>query len=1568
MYARVSARESRARIIAQENYRAISERRLRRLLGRRQALVTQIEDLRNARDYLTNIDRRRSTNLLLGREDTTGRSLEATVDTRPNDSAGNSLANEVNNATNQLPRNAEDSQARNLPVKTRVIDDWARARRRRLEFNRRRNLQSDSYQIRRSYNRYGALNITSNLRNASADHENRSGSTLTGEDPSESQQSNNFDNNQHNLPISNNETNREHLRNSPMSVVVEPNVLALPESSAFTSIMPAENRINQSQLNSVQETQPLSIETSMVSFGQPHQLQSDLLSIDNDQIDASDRVSDSERRVSRHISSSLSADNLFSRNTSTSASVSSASDFQRNPGNLDSLNMDDNHPTNTEDNLHNDHTYSNQEIANAESLQSVMALNSGTSESNNSNMNIHAEQGNSSNSNLVIPGDTNPETSVSVSEAGNGINTLQAERTDTNAAVTRSNLDIILLSRHIDHMQRICRASLADCALNRHRRQVVRLQSIRRMLEDLQRQIRCLRAASNDELNRRSRAAESLGSVLGNFRQANRRNLNTEDNSENVSDSIDSDFIVTNSNLSETNIEARESEEEGHFDVVDEDGMSEDDNIANIEMAQNGSIPTQRNEINPLSAEGAGLRGIRRSLPTVRVGGNISNQLRPRPYNRNGRNSGSGRLRRNGVRNSTLNYPGLYRQPSHASGITNSLVTAPSFARTLRNSSSPQTLEVPSHPPFLHGSNGRRFYRGRPLRNRTSSVTIPNPSTTTTEVRNSSRTRRTRLSRGHTRMVSQLRATVRAIEMSPSLAEKNSTNKVKRSVESNPDVPECTSVSSNSVSTKSENKVPKLEHQVKSESIAGCQSKSSENQQTRRSWRHGSKNLNQTPRTIFSTKGELRALSQRLEKLLKDRRESNCTELNSDRIDNEDLGSTSIHIKNSQQNNENGNTVTEGEMYLRSLPRPDTGLSSPNGSSLSDPRLRWRHLMEGIDEHILNDPMPPRRNMRHGFQRHQSYNTRDHDFYVRQNYRRQRRDSSPLVGRMRTNRLAMANDIPTIDGTLPNVEAGTDSGSDTDDASLSFNESRGFPHNSSLEWNGGTSSSPLFRHGFGRWPVRRMSRREELMDIYGFGSAIDGNQVARSDSSTQNRSFWNEELNETNLRENLELRRQNRNRALANYRRRRALDRHNMSSTQLLDNTLFNTDRNTESTTNRSIEESLIRLRSPVSSTTFNRGTSDVGGTELHRGQRLSTLETQDQGIVIDAEENTGGTLDIERLPPLRELIWRRLRRRNAQLNMLEDEIAGTNNEATSNSTPHNENGISRARNNVDEIFRSSNDNSQDINRPRREFLTWMVDQMRLDHESGPSPDTVTRQINALSNQELVASNSADAIVENENGHTLRDPSTRHISFSREFIAPPPIQYRHRFLNPQEDNENDVTTTSLNGSTPDVRRNNVQEGRPRPSSYAAAAISGVNLPQTWNSGILTGGRIATHNPQANATAATFQREHYYLHNAPANQLLTHRIQSWDFNKGDIPDLRDSTSNLVVNEAKIHNDASVDISEDGSILVTLIPSNMPMTTVVGVYGLKPNSYQGRCYATYRLVISSRETYTWRRQGC
>ena len=67
-------------------------------------------------------------------------------------------------------------------------------------------------------------------------------------------------------------------------------------------------------------------------------------------------------------------------------------------------------------------------------------------------------------------------------------------------------------------------------------------------------------------------------------------------------------------------------------------------------------------------------------------------------------------------------------------------------------------------------------------------------------------------------------------------------------------------------------------------------------------------------------------------------------------------------------------------------------------------------------------------------------------------------------------------------------------------------------------------------------------------------------------------------------------------------------------------------------------------------------------------------------------------------------------------------------------------------------------------------------------------------------------------------------------------------------------------------------------------------------------------------------------------------------------------MTDTESNLRVPEAKIHNDASVDISEDGSLLVTLVPSNLPMTTVtptvVGVYGLNVAN-KGRLFATYSL---------------
>lgn len=90
----------------------------------------------------------------------------------------------------------------------------------------------------------------------------------------------------------------------------------------------------------------------------------------------------------------------------------------------------------------------------------------------------------------------------------------------------------------------------------------------------------------------------------------------------------------------------------------------------------------------------------------------------------------------------------------------------------------------------------------------------------------------------------------------------------------------------------------------------------------------------------------------------------------------------------------------------------------------------------------------------------------------------------------------------------------------------------------------------------------------------------------------------------------------------------------------------------------------------------------------------------------------------------------------------------------------------------------------------------------------------------------------------------------------------------------------------------------------------------------------------------------------------------HRIQAWDFSKMNIPDISDrkfdqliiksveprlikrdiwrfcfvlGEANGVVPECKIHNDASVDVSNDGHLLVTLLPSGrLSVTTMLGNY--------------------------------
>ncbi|XP_054282896.1 activating molecule in BECN1-regulated autophagy protein 1-like isoform X2 [Macrosteles quadrilineatus] len=91
---------------------------------------------------------------------------------------------------------------------------------------------------------------------------------------------------------------------------------------------------------------------------------------------------------------------------------------------------------------------------------------------------------------------------------------------------------------------------------------------------------------------------------------------------------------------------------------------------------------------------------------------------------------------------------------------------------------------------------------------------------------------------------------------------------------------------------------------------------------------------------------------------------------------------------------------------------------------------------------------------------------------------------------------------------------------------------------------------------------------------------------------------------------------------------------------------------------------------------------------------------------------------------------------------------------------------------------------------------------------------------------------------------------------------------------------------------------------------------------------------------------------------PSSVILTdtpmsphHRIQAWDFSKYKLPDLGNAEKNIVVNECRIHNDASVDMSKDGRLLVTLLPSGrQSMTTLLGVYSLQWSNLGQLLYRT------------------
>lgn len=75
---------------------------------------------------------------------------------------------------------------------------------------------------------------------------------------------------------------------------------------------------------------------------------------------------------------------------------------------------------------------------------------------------------------------------------------------------------------------------------------------------------------------------------------------------------------------------------------------------------------------------------------------------------------------------------------------------------------------------------------------------------------------------------------------------------------------------------------------------------------------------------------------------------------------------------------------------------------------------------------------------------------------------------------------------------------------------------------------------------------------------------------------------------------------------------------------------------------------------------------------------------------------------------------------------------------------------------------------------------------------------------------------------------------------------------------------------------------------------------------------------------------------------------TFRIQAWNFMRCQIPDISDSESNVLVRRAKIHNDANVDVSQDGRFICTFtLPArNFSGDITLSVFSLMPENF-GEC---------------------
>ena len=131
-------------------------------------------------------------------------------------------------------------------------------------------------------------------------------------------------------------------------------------------------------------------------------------------------------------------------------------------------------------------------------------------------------------------------------------------------------------------------------------------------------------------------------------------------------------------------------------------------------------LSSPSDETNRLISRTRGLRRFNR-LNTSNGISSSNYELRPRAYNRNGRLSVSGRLRRVSRQSNLLGVSRLHRNSMGINNITanqSSQSSSSPSSHTMRTSTEMQ-ITTPSHiTRFERGSNGRSYIRGRVLRRR----------------------------------------------------------------------------------------------------------------------------------------------------------------------------------------------------------------------------------------------------------------------------------------------------------------------------------------------------------------------------------------------------------------------------------------------------------------------------------------------------------------------------------------------------------------------------------------------------------------------------------------------------------------------------------------------------------------------------------------------------------------------------------------------------------------------------------------------------------------------------------